>query len=207
MIRVFRLAQGKVAPTVTKLEWYGIQVRPRWEFRVCEEFGRRGLEAFLPARRERRRWSDRVKELEVPLFPSYVFCRFRVHERVPVLATPSVIRIVGIAKQPCPISEREIESIKTLVTSRLVLSPWPYLAAGRRIWINHGPLAGLEGTVVEAEDGKPRVVVSVTMLQRSVAAEVERDWVDARPESLSHDARCRAIEREAKTKLLNARTA
>jgi transcription antitermination factor NusG len=157
--------------------WYGVRVRPKDEGRASNELSARGFEAFLPTRRVRRRWSDRVKTLQVPVFPGYLFCRFRPEERVKVLDAPAVIQILGIGATPIPVSDGEIEALQMMVTSRLMLMPWPYLQSGQRIRIEHGPLAGIDAIVTKAEDGNPRVVVSVTLLQRSVATEIERDWI------------------------------
>jgi transcription antitermination factor NusG len=158
-------------------DWYGIRVRPKDEARASSGLAVRGFEAFLPTRQIRRRWSDRVKTLEEPLFPGYLFCRFRPEERVKVLDAPAVIQILGIGATPTPLSETEIEDLQTMVTSRLTLTPWPYLRSGQRVRIGHGPLAGIDGIVTKAEDGNSRVVVSVSLLQRSVATEIERDWI------------------------------
>jgi transcription antitermination factor NusG len=158
-------------------DWYGVRVRPKGEARASSELSIRGFEAFLPTRRIRRRWSDRVKTLEVPVFPGYLFCRFLPEERVKVLDAPAVIQILGIGATPTPVSDSEIEALQTMVTSHLMLTPWPYLRSGQHIRIGHGPLAGIDGIVTEAQDGNPRVVVSVTLLQRSIATEIERDWI------------------------------
>jgi transcription antitermination factor NusG len=157
--------------------WYGVRVKPKGEHRASNELSARGFEAFLPTRHVRRRWSDRIKTLEVPVFPGYLFCRFRPEERVNVLDAPAVIQILGIGATPIPVSDSEIEALQTMVTSQLMLMPWPYLQSGQHIRIGHGPLAGIDGIVTKAEDGNPRVVVSVTLLQRSVATEIERDWI------------------------------
>ena len=157
--------------------WYGVRVRPKGEARALGELSARGVEAFLPTRHVRRQWSDRIKTLEVPVFPGYLFCRCQAGERARVLDAPAVIQILGIGGNPTPVSDSEIEAVHTLIASRLMLTPWPYLHCGQRVRIEHGPLAGLDGIVDKAEDGKPRVVVSVTLLQRSVAAEIERDWI------------------------------
>ena len=158
-------------------EWYGVRVRPKGEAQASSELSARGFEAFLPTQHVRRRWSDRVKTLEVPVFPGYLFCRFQPDERVKVLDTPAVIQILGIGKTPIPVSDTEIEALQAMVTSRLMLTPWPYLSSGQRVRIGHGPLAGIDGIVTKADDGNPRVVVSVTLLQRSIATEIERDWI------------------------------
>lgn len=95
-----------------------------------------------------------------------------------VLDAPAVVQILGVGATPTPVSAAEIAAVQTLVTSRLMVTPWPYLRSGQRVQIKRGPLTGIDGIVAKAEDGKSRVVVSVTLLQRSVAAEIEREWVD-----------------------------
>lgn len=111
------------------------------------------------------------------MFGGYLFCRFALPDRLKVLNAAGVAQIVGIGNTPVPISEAEIRSVQTLATSKVACTPWPYLQAGQRVSIDCGPLAGVEGVIIRAEDGKSRVVVSVTMLLRSIAAEIERDWI------------------------------
>jgi len=132
----------------------------------------KGYEWFLPLRKSRRRWSDRIKEIEQPLFPGYVFCRFDPLARLPILITPGVIGIVGIGKTPIPIEDSEILSIQTIVKSGLPSQPWPFLQIGERVRIDSGPLEGLEGILLQSK-ANHRLVVSVTLLQRSVAAEID----------------------------------
>jgi transcription antitermination factor NusG len=94
-----------------------------------------------------------------------------------VLNVPGVARIVGAGLTPIAIPDDEIRSVERLVESRMMLHPWPYLKSGQRVRIDRGPLEGLEGMVIRAADGSPRVVVSVALLQRSIAAEIDRDWI------------------------------
>jgi transcription antitermination factor NusG len=162
---------------VENADWFGIRVKSRCESRAHDELLLRGFETFLPLCSVRRRWSDRVKTLDVPMFRGYLFCRFAMEDRVRVLNATGVAQIVGCGSTPVPISEAEIRSVQTLVASKVACTPWPYLQAGQRVSIDDGPLAGVEGVIVRAEDGKPRVVVSVSLLLRSVAAEIERDWI------------------------------
>ena len=157
--------------------WFALRVATRYEFRVSEQLALREFEPFLPLRRVRRRWSDRIQTLEVPLFPGYLFSRFDPHLRVRVLNVPGVAQIVGLGNVPVPISEAEIGAIQTLVASRLDLEPHPYLRAGQAVSIECGPLAGGQGIVLRAESGRFRIVVSVNLLQRSVATEIDRDWI------------------------------
>jgi transcription antitermination factor NusG len=135
------------------------------------------LEAFLPTRKVTRRWSDRVKVRDDAVFPGYLFCRLSEPDRLTVLQSPGVLQIVGNGPTPIPVAVSEIESIRVLVAAKANLTPWPYLTEGQAVRIEVGPLAGVEGLVVRSEHGNPRVVVSVTLLQRSVATEVERGWL------------------------------
>jgi transcription antitermination factor NusG len=139
----------------------------------------KGYEKFLPLYRSRRQWSDRVKEVELPLFPGYLFCRFDLrHTLMPILTTPGVINIVGAGKTPLPVADEEIESIRAILRAGLAVEPWPRLAVGSKVYIERGPLAGIEGIIMNLDKGH-RLVVSVSLLQRSVAVEIDRAW--ARP--------------------------
>ena len=154
--------------------WYALTVRPRHEQSASRGLRNKGLEEFSPVYRSRRRWSDRVKEVELCLFPGYVFCRFSYQDRLLVLGTPGIASIVGFAKTPAPIPDTEIEAIQTLVSSARRIEPWPYLRAGERVRIEDGCLQGLCGTLVRERDNW-RVVVNVEILQRSVAVEIDRE--------------------------------
>lgn len=154
-------------------QWFAVTVKPNHEKAAAQSLECKGWEVFLPLCRARRRWSDRVKELELPLFAGYVFCRFLRPDKAGVLATPAVTSVVGFGSRPAAVPDVEIDSVRSLVASGLPLSPWPFLRVGERIRIEAGPLAGVEGTLTQLKDAW-RVVVSVELLQRSVAAEVER---------------------------------
>jgi transcription antitermination factor NusG len=156
--------------------WYAIRVRSRFEQAVSGALSGKGYEAYLPLYKVRREWSDRLKAVDSPLFPGYLFCRLDVQVRLPILTTPGVISIVGTGKTPVPISEREIDAIQTMVRSGLLLQPWPNLAAGSRIVIEKGPLQGLEGVALNIKN-KYHLFVSVPLLQRSVSVEIDREWI------------------------------
>ncbi len=163
--------------------WYALQVQARLAAVASATLRGKGYEEFLPLYRARRRWSDRIKQVDIPLFPGYLFCRFDPHDRlVPVLTTPGVISIVGAGKNPIPVLEEELDAVRAILRSGLPAQPWPFLSVGSRIFIGHGPLAGLEGTITDAAK-TCRLVVSVSLLQRSVAVEIDREW--ARPIVLS----------------------
>jgi transcription antitermination factor NusG len=157
--------------------WYALTVKPQHEKAAAHVLRSKGLEEFVPLYRTRHRWSDRFKEVELPLFPGYVFCRFAVPQRTTVLTTPSVRSIVGFGKTPAPVAEEEIQAVQAMVSSGLPVGPWPFLKVGQRVCIKQGPLCGLEGILVQLKDAW-RVVVNVHLLQRSVAAEIDRDTVE-----------------------------
>lgn len=152
--------------------WFALQVRTQHERGVAEFLRGKGYEWFLPMYKCRKRWSDRVKEVDTPLFPGYLFCRFNVHERLPILKTPGVIQIVGYNRQPVAIDESEICAIQTLVGSGFPTQPWPHLQAGDKVQIESGPLRGLVG-ILTAFKGQHRLIVSITLLQRAVAVEID----------------------------------
>jgi transcription antitermination factor NusG len=168
---------GSVADRgVPKLPWFALQVRSRRESPISAHLSGQGYECFLPMYKSTRRWSDRVKEVDQPLFPGYLFCRFDLHNRGPVLMTPGIQQIVGVGRTPMPVEESEMESIRQALASGLPSQPWPYLELGQRVRVNHGSLKDLEGILINFK-GSNRVVLSVSLLQRSVAMEIDLSWV------------------------------
>ena len=156
--------------------WFALRVKSNFE-RVCAlHLHQRGYDEFLPVYRIDRRWSDRIKKTEQVLFPGYVFCRMDPNDRLPVLTIPGVIGLVGIGKMPIQVDEHEIQAIRTMIASGCPLAPWPFLKSGQRVLIDRGPLAGIEGLLLEVKRSF-RIVVSISLLQRSVAAELDADWV------------------------------
>ena len=156
--------------------WFALQVRSRYENIAAAHLTGKGYECFLPLYKSRRRWSDRFKEVECPLFPGYVFCRLNPLDRLPIRITPGVILIVGQGKTPEPIDETEIAAIQSAVKSGLPSQPYPFLQIGQRVRIDNGPLWGLEGVLLDFK-GHNRLVLSVTLLRRSVAVQIEDAWV------------------------------
>lgn len=165
-------ARGVTSP------WFALQVRTRHEAGVAKFLSGKGYDPFVPLYQSRRRWSDRIKVVAEPLFPGYLFCRFDPNNRLPILATPGVIQIVGFNRMLVPVDEAEIDAIQSLVASGFPSQPWPFLQVGDRVQIDSGPLRGLEGLLVELK-GSHRLVVSVTLLQRSVAVEIDSALVRA----------------------------
>ena len=165
--------------------WFALRVKSRSEKAVSSISRNKGFEEFLPLYQSRRRWSDRVKSVELPLFPGYVFCRLDPQYRLPLLTIPGVLHFVSVGKIPAPIDDTEVASIQAAVQSGLLTEPWPFLDIGQRVRLEEGPLAGLEGILVGTSK-QQRIIVSVTLLKRSVAVTIDRRWAtllnaDGRP--------------------------
>ena len=156
--------------------WYALHVKPRFESYVSNQLSVKGYETFLPSYIAKRKWSDRVKSLSLPLFPGYVFSRFEVNSRLPILVTPGVMAVVGSGRIPTPIDDVEMAAIRRLIDSGVPAQRWPYLNCGEMVRVEDGPLEGLTGIVVRLK-GMDRLVVSVSLLMRSVSVEIERNSV------------------------------
>jgi transcription antitermination factor NusG len=156
--------------------WFALRVKSRSEKIVSTIARNKGFEEFLPLYQSRRRWSDRFQSVALPLFPGYVFCRANPEFRLPLLTIPGVLSFVGIGRLPAPIDDAEIAAIQTAVGAGLLAEPYPFLEVGQRVRLEEGPLAGLEGFLVEVRK-QQRIAVSVSLLKRSVAVEIDRHWV------------------------------
>ncbi len=135
--------------------------------------------------RRSRRSSGRLKTVESPLFPGYVFCRFEKDKRLPILMLPSVLHVVGIGKEPVPVDSAEIASIQVIADSPLCNEPWPFLNTGERVQVISGPLSGAQGVILDVKN-KYRLIASLTLLRRSVAVEIDREWVQPCERAAGH---------------------
>lgn len=156
--------------------WYAVRVKSNCERTVATLLDQRGYQRFLPTCKVRTRWSDRIKTADRILFPGYVFCSFNTNDRLPILSTPGVLHVVGVGKEPAPVPEIEMQALWTTLQSGVTVGPWPYLQSGDWVVVERGALAGVEGIVTHVKGGY-RLVVSIALLQRSIAAEIDRDWV------------------------------
>lgn len=154
------------------VEWYAAYTRHQHEKAVAHIMAQKGIEAFLPLWNVASRWKDRIKLLQQPLFPGYVFLRTDLSRRLTVLQTPSVHFLVGGSSGPTAIPIEEIEAIRRALTSRLLVGPYPFLAAGDRVRVKAGALEGVEGILVRKKN-EFRLILSVEMLQKSVAVEID----------------------------------
>lgn len=154
------------------LGWCAVQVRPRYEVLVAAGLRAKGYREFLPIYRTRKQWSDRCKEIEVPMFTGYVFCNLNTNAPWAVVSTPGVIRIVGTRKEIAFIDDREIEAIRIVAASGKKAEPCDYAGIGERVRITSGTLTGVEGRVV-AYKNQQRLVLSVDLIQSSIYVEVD----------------------------------
>ena len=154
--------------------WFALWVRSNFEHKTSNCLNHKGFEQFTPFYQSKRRWSDRVKNVKLPLFPGYVFCRFDPRRQLPILTTPGVVAIVSFGGAPTPLDDQEIEAIRIVVGSGREAQPHPFVRVGYKVRLVGGPLHGLEGLLLDMKNGR-RVLVSVSLLQRSVAVEIDRE--------------------------------
>jgi transcription antitermination factor NusG len=151
--------------------WYVAYTCPRHEKRVAQQLQDRGIPSFLPVYRSIRRWKDRRKELELPLFPGYCFVQTDLEHKARLLQLPGVVNLLMFQGKPAPVSSQEMGSLYRSLQGASV-QPHPYLKAGKRVRVKRGPMAGLEGVFVRWRD-RSRIVISITLIQRSIAVEVD----------------------------------
>jgi transcription antitermination factor NusG len=183
------------------LQWYALQVHQRTEKLTAQLLDQKGYGLFLPTYVLKRRWSDRVKIFDRPLFPGYLFCKLDPRVRLPLLTTPGVVSVVGAGNQPIPIPDGEIDAVRRIVNSAAAVEPWPYLKSGERVTISDGPLRGVEGILASVKSCC-RVIVSINLLQRSVAVEVDRQAV--LPSTVAHYLPGRVVVASSRDRALGA---
>jgi transcription antitermination factor NusG len=159
-------------PSYLEPHWYAAHVCANHEKRVATELGIRKVQHFLPLCRSTRQWSDRRVQVELPLFPGYLFVRMALQDRLCVLQISSVVRLVGFNYLPTALPDEEIDILRSGLSKGLCVEPHPFLTVGRRVRIAHGPFAGFEG-VLSRRRKNLRVVISIELIQRSIAVEVD----------------------------------
>ncbi len=167
-----------LGPRDRGLRWYAAYTCANHEKRVREQLEQRSVESFLPVYETVRRWKDRRMQLQMPLFPGYVFVRMARVDRLRVLQVPSVVRLVGFNGQLSALPDEEIEGLKKGLAGGVRAEPHPFLTAGRRVRLRSGPLAGMQGILLRRK-GNFRVVISIDLIQRAVAVDAEAADVEA----------------------------
>ena len=148
--------------------WYAVYTRANHEKSVAEQLRSRAIDHFLPVYDCVRRWKDRRVTLQRPLFPGYVFVRFALRDRLQILQLGGVARLVGFDGAPAVLPETEIEALKRGSAAGIGMDPHPFLTVGRKVRIRTGPFAGVTGFLLKRK-GRYRLVISVELIQRSVA--------------------------------------
>ncbi len=156
----------------SEMLWYAGYTASRHEKRVAEHFVQRGVEHFLPLYETIHRWNNGRHRVQLPLFPGYIFVRIALRDRMRVIEVPGFARLVGFNSLPCPLSEAEINKMKDALNKGVVAEPYPYLTVGTRVEIRNGPMQGMTGILLRRQN-KCRVVISVDLIMRSMAVEVE----------------------------------
>jgi len=160
------------AISLNQPHWYAAYLHPRREKSVARQMQERGLHWFLPLYRSVRRWKDRRKEIELVLFPGYVFIYSALQDRLRVLQLPGVVRFVSFGGQPASLPDREVETLRAGLKENIYAEPHPYLTAGRRVQVIRGPFLGTHGILIRRKD-KFRVVISLALITRAVSVEVD----------------------------------
>lgn len=161
-------------------QWFALQTRVRRERVVEQRLQERGISTFLPLITEERKWSDRKKKIQFPLFSSYLFVKLAPSkvERLRVLCVDGVFQFVGVRGEPTPIPESQIDSVRTLINGELGWSTHPFLKIGQRVRIRSGALQGIEGILV-SRSGESTLVLSIDAIQRSMAVRIDGYDVEA----------------------------
>jgi len=157
---------------IQDLPWYALYVNARHEKVVERQLEERRIETFLPLYRSWRRWKDRRKQVELALIPSYVFVRIQEEDKLRVLKVPGVVNVVSFNGRMASLPEREIDALRNALENQIYAEPCPYLRVGRKVRVVRGPMEGAEGILARKKE-KCRMVISVDVLMRSVAVEVD----------------------------------
>jgi transcription antitermination factor NusG len=157
--------------------WYALYTRHQHEKVVAQVLAKKGFEVFLPLYQVVRHWKDRTKQLSVPLFPCYIFLRGGTDRRLDVVMTPGVHDFVGSGGRPVPISPPEIDAVRRVVERSMRIEPHPFLRCGDWVRVKCGSLQGIEGILVRKKNFS-RLVLSVELLERSAAVEVDVGMVE-----------------------------
>jgi transcription antitermination factor NusG len=165
-------------PAMVQPHWYAIYTCANHEKRVAAELHARSVEHLLPLYSSVRRWKDRRVTLALPLFPGYVFVRLALRDRLRVVQIPSVVRLVGFNSLPVSLPDEEMEIMRSGFSEPFRAEPHAYLTAGRRVRVTSGPFAGLEG-ILQRRKSNLRVIVSLELIQRSVAVEIDTEELEA----------------------------
>jgi transcription antitermination factor NusG len=154
--------------------WFAAYTYSHHEKRVASHFHERQIESFLPLYSTRHRWKNGCDmNLELPLFPNYVFVHIDPRERVRILEVPGVLSLVGFGRNLSPLPDFEIEALRSVLGQRKI-EPHAYLVIGERVLIKAGPMTGMQGVLLRKKNNF-RVVLALDAIMQCVAVEVDAD--------------------------------
>ena len=166
--------KGLATAQESSANWFAAYTNSHHEKRVASHFGERQIESFLPLYSALHRWKNRCEvDLDLPLFPNYVFVHIDPRDRVRVLEVPGVLSLVGFGRTLAQLADFEIEALRSCVGQRKI-EPHPYLVIGERVRIKTGPMTGMEGVLVRKKSNF-RVVLTLEVIMQCVAVEVDGD--------------------------------
>ncbi len=151
--------------------WLAAYTRSRHEQQVARQLGQKGLEYMLPTYERLIRWSDRIRRVQMPLFPSYIFVHICEDERRTLLETMGIVQLVSVAGRPALLADEEVERLRSCMSGSADVEPHPYLRIGHRVRVKHGPFAGWEGTLLEKQNSR-RLVVNIEQIMKSIAVNI-----------------------------------
>ena len=163
--------------TGAETRWYAVHTNSRHEKTVAQQMEGSQIPYFLPLYKSVRRWKDRKKHVEMPLFPGYVFVQIALRDKLQVLKVPGVVQLISFNGRPAALPDAEIEALRSGLARSVATEPHPYLVVGKKVRVHHGPFAGVEGILIRRKD-KFRVVLSIHLIQRSVAVEVDETEIE-----------------------------
>lgn len=172
------LTEQQRGNTESHTSWYAAYTSSRHEKTVAEHLRQREVECFLPLYETVRRWNNGRHRVQLPLFPSYVFVRMAIRDKLRVLQVPGLVQLVTFQGAPAVLPDAEIETLRNALAAGVPAQPYRYLTLGSRVEICRGPLQGMRGILLRHQ-GQFRVVLSVEMIMRSVVVEVEASDVVA----------------------------
>ena len=151
--------------------WYALYTKARTEKKVDVTLQEKGFESYLPLQKTVRQWHDRKKKVDLPVFSSYVFVRMALRERIPVLQTDGVVKLVSFTGTPAPIPDFEIAAVKRILEGQIPYEVTNFLRIGQDVEVITGPLKGLHGRIIENRR-RNRLLVGIQQIGQALSVEV-----------------------------------
>ncbi len=157
-------------------KWIAVYTKPRHEKTVEKELQKKEFEVYLPLLKQRRKWSDRKKWVEFPLFRSYIFVKTEIKNALFVLQTLGVVKVVKFGGEVAVIQNDSIQAIKLMIEGGYSPEATHYFVKGDPVEVKDGPLKGLVGEVIRV-DNHDRLLVRVDAIQHSVSVQINRAFL------------------------------